>query len=65
MRPTFAVLSRKVLFEDRYDLVGTLNWHVFPDGNHFALLRTVRANAELTVTVNWVAELRRAAKKSQ
>jgi len=61
--PTFAVLSRKPLFEDRYDNAGTQDWHVFPDGNHFAMVRPVQNESELTVTLNALTEVRRAAKK--
>jgi eukaryotic-like serine/threonine-protein kinase len=61
--PTFSVLSRKALFEDRYDHSGTLDWHVFPDGNHFAMLRPVQGEAALTVTINALAAVKRAAKK--
>lgn len=61
--PTFAVLSRKVLFEDIYDNAGTQDWHVFPDGNHFAMVRPVKNESELTVTLNVLATLKGAAKK--
>ena len=61
--PTFAVLSRKVLFEDRYDNAGTQDWHVFPDGNHFAMVRPVKNESDLTVTSNALAAARRATRK--
>ena len=61
--PTFSVVSRKVLFEDLYDHAGTHDWHIFPDGNHFAMLRPVQSEAELTVTLNALAGVRAAAKK--
>ena len=53
--PTFSVLSRKVLFEDHYDNAGTQDWHVFPDGNHFAMVRPVSEDAQLVVTINALA----------
>jgi serine/threonine-protein kinase len=61
--PTFEVLKRTVLFNDRFALAGTLNWDVFPDGNHFVMVQPVDRNAKLVVTVNWFAELKRAAKR--
>jgi Tol biopolymer transport system component len=61
--PTFEVLKRTVLFDDRFATAGTLNWDVFPDGNHFVMVRPVDRDAKLVVTVNWLAELKRAAKK--
>ncbi len=61
--PTFSVLSRKVLFEDLYDNAGTQDWHVFPDGNHFAMVRPVQHEMALTVTMNALATLPGAAKK--
>ena len=53
--PTFTVLSRKILFEDRYDNAGTQDWHIFPDGNHFAMVKPVNTQAELVVTTNALA----------
>ena len=60
--PTFSVLSRKVLFEDKYDNAGTQDWHVFPDGNHFAMVKPVQTESQLIVTMNALAPLN-AAKK--
>ena len=61
--PTFSVVSRKVLFEDRYDHAGTHDWSIFPDGNHYAMLRPEQSEAELTVTLNALAGVKGAAKK--
>ena len=61
--PTFAVLKRTVLFDDRFVPAGTLNWDVFPDGNHFVMVQPANRDAKLVVTVNWLAELKSAAKK--
>ncbi len=60
--PTFSVVSRKLLFEDKYDNAGTQDWHVFPDGNHFAMVKQVQTEAQLVVTVSALAGLK-AAKK--
>ena len=62
--PTFTVLSRKVLFEDRYDNAGTQDWHIFPDGNHFAMVKPVNTQAELIVTMNALAARGVAAKSA-
>jgi len=61
--PTFEVLKRTVLFDDRFAVAGTLNWDVFPDGNHFVMVQPADREAKLVVTVNWLAELKRAAKQ--
>lgn len=61
--PTFEVLKRTVLFDDRFAVAGTLNWDVFPDGNHFVMVQPADRDAKLVVTVNWLTELNRATKK--
>ncbi len=60
---TFEVLKRTVLFDDQFAVAGTLNWDVFPDGNHFVMVQPVDRDAKLVVTVNWLSELKSAAKK--
>ena len=61
--PTFEVLKRTVLFDDRFAVAGTLNWDVYPDGNHFVMVLPVDRDAKLVVTVNWLAELKSTGKK--
>lgn len=61
--PTFAVLSRKVLFEDPYENAGTEDWHVFPDGNHFAMVRPVNVEAQLMVAMNALSADKASARK--
>jgi len=54
------VTSRKVLFEDTFDMSNATNYDVLPDG-HFVMLRGNSDAQKLEVLVNWLPEIRRRA----
>ena len=62
--PTFAVTGRRPLFDDVYLQANTLNWSVMPDGDHFVMIKSLRDDSHLLVTVNWLEELKKRAKSA-
>jgi Tol biopolymer transport system component len=59
--PTFAVLSRQVMFSGHeYSLSSPVHapWDVAPDGRHLLLLRPTQTDNNLVVVHNWRKELR-------
>lgn len=61
LTPTFAVLSREVVFAaPGYNLASPVHapWDIAPDGKHLLLLRPLQANNGLVVVHDWRSELR-------
>jgi serine/threonine-protein kinase len=61
LAPTFAVLSREVVFSaPGYNLASPVHapWDIAPDGKHLLLLRPTQANNGLVVVHDWRNELR-------
>ena len=63
-QPTFTVGNAELLFEGPYqNIVGWRSYHVAPDGERFAIVRSsatdAEAQAELILVQNWHEELKR------
>jgi len=60
--PTLGVADRQVLFEGQFVRTTTnisrAQYDVSPDGRRFVVLKTVAAEAEVVVVLNWINELR-------
>jgi hypothetical protein len=59
----FAVLDRKVLFQDSFLRRNTLLYDVMPDDQHFLMLKGDNTDRQLLVVMNWIAEVRAALAK--
>jgi eukaryotic-like serine/threonine-protein kinase len=59
----FAVLDRKVLFQDSFLRQNTLLYDVMPDDQHFLMLKGDNTDRQLLVVMNWISEVRAALAK--
>jgi len=55
--PAFTVTARRALFADPYVRSSTRNYDVFPDGEHFVMLKPSDEPRQFIVVTNWLAEL--------
>ena len=56
--------TRSVLFKDTFDRSNATNYDVLPGGG-FVMLRSLGAEADLTILVNWLSEIDRRARASE
>jgi hypothetical protein len=60
--PDFAAQQPEVMFEGNFVNVFGIEYALFPDGNHFVMIKADEPQsppAELNVIVNWLEELKR------
>lgn len=59
-----ALTTRSVLFKDTFDRSNATNYDALPGGG-FVMLRSLGAEADLTVMVNWLTEINRRARTAE
>jgi Tol biopolymer transport system component len=53
----FTVASRRTFAEDHFMMENTINYDAMPDGRHLAVIVPMDEGAQISVVVNWNAEL--------